>query len=143
MTTVEPRLVTLPHLTTSDVLAASPGDRTPRPQQRLTVPIPAAPTVCRERVLRLLEEAVRRPVTLVTGGAGCGKTVAVSDWASQHRAAEATVWVSLTRLEADAYAVGTHIAASEELVVLLGAEPPDYWDAGASAAPDDDLGLLS
>ena len=47
----------------------------------------------------------------------------------------------VARLDGDAYAVGTRIAASEELAVLLGAEPPDDWDAEAPAAPDD-LGLL-
>jgi hypothetical protein len=47
----------------------------------------------------------------------------------------------VARLDGDAYAVGTRIAASEELVVLLGAEPPDYWDAEAPVAPDD-FGLL-
>ncbi|MFP5417351.1 MAG: LuxR C-terminal-related transcriptional regulator [Actinomycetes bacterium] len=136
---MEPRLVTLPHLTTSDVLAASPGDRTPRPQQRLTVPIPAAPTVCRERVLRLLEEAVRRPVTLVTGGAGCGKTVAVSDWASHHRAAEATVWVSLTRLEADAG--GLWAAIRESARAVLG-DAAGAAGVGAADGLEEGLDLL-
>jgi hypothetical protein len=48
----------------------------------------------------------------------------------------------VTWLDTDAHAVGTRMAATEELVDLLGTEPPDYWDAQAPAAPDD-LGLLS
>ena len=75
----------------------------PANQTRLAVPVPTVPAVSRPRVLRLLNQASRHPVTMVTGGPGAGKTLAVADWVRQGRPPGPVIWVSLTPLEADAH----------------------------------------
>lgn len=51
----------------------------------------------RPRVTALLDAHTRRPVTLVTGPAGTGKSLAVADWARDGGRAGTVVWVSLDR----------------------------------------------
>lgn len=49
----------------------------------------------RSRVTTLLDSASTRPVTLVLGPVGAGKTTAVSDWAREGRAPGPVVWVTV------------------------------------------------
>lgn len=53
------------------------------------------PLVTRPRLLQQLATAVSRPLTVVSAPAGCGKTVAVQDWATG--AADPVVWVTVGR----------------------------------------------
>ena len=68
---------------------------------RLAVPVPTVPIVARGRVFDLLDAASAHPVTLVTGGAGSGKTLAVADWTRRRPQPGPVVWVSLTNGESD------------------------------------------
>lgn len=58
----------------------------PRLQERL---------VSRPRVLDLLNRGAAGPVTIVSGGAGAGKTVAVASWVESGRPPGPVAWVSL------------------------------------------------
>jgi LuxR family maltose regulon positive regulatory protein len=62
-------------------------------------PVAAADIVDRRRLLELVQQGVRGPLTLVTAPAGYGKTVLVNAWAARHR--EQDLIVS-TRLDDDA-----------------------------------------
>ena len=63
---------------------------------KLTVPQPPVSVIHRNRVVSLIDDEVRNhPVTLVIGGAGTGKTLAVADWARQ--APWPVAWVSIDR----------------------------------------------
>ncbi len=63
---------------------------------KLAVPQPPLSVVHRDRVVHLIDDEVRNhPVTLVIGGAGTGKTLAVADWARQ--APWPVAWVSIDR----------------------------------------------
>lgn len=63
---------------------------------RLTVPRPSVNLLHRERVVRLLDDAIRaHPFTLVTGGAGSGKTLAVADWTAMGHPPGPVAWVSV------------------------------------------------
>lgn len=64
---------------------------------RISVPRPSAEQLPRPQVTRLFDEAVRRPVTIVTGGPGMGKTSAVSAWAREGVLPGPVAWVSLDR----------------------------------------------
>lgn len=95
-------------------------------QNRLTVPMPTVATIARPRILRLLNEATRRAVTVVTGGPGAGKTLAVADWVRRGRPPGPVVWVCLTGMEADAGRLRTTLlsAAADLLPVQDIAQPP-------------------
>ena len=47
---------------------------------RARVPVRSELFIRRSRLIELLDEATRREITLVTGPAGTGKTLAVADW---------------------------------------------------------------
>ena len=49
----------------------------------------------RSRVTELIEAAVTRRVTLITGPAGAGKTVATAIWARSGAASRRTAWLTL------------------------------------------------
>ncbi|GAA4875485.1 LuxR C-terminal-related transcriptional regulator [Kitasatospora terrestris] len=62
---------------------------------RLRPPRPPEAFLRRERLVHRLDEAVRRPVTLVTGPAGAGKTLLVADWLAAGRAPGAVGWLTV------------------------------------------------
>jgi LuxR family maltose regulon positive regulatory protein len=68
--------------------------------------------VRRERLLRLLDEAVGAPLTLVVAPAGVGKTVLVSSWAAE--ATLPTTWLSLDEADRDGRALWSGIIAALE-----------------------------
>ena len=59
--------------------------------------LPEVPTgyVERRRLQVALDEGTRRPVTLVTGGAGWGKTTLVASWAARVKAGRTVAWLTL------------------------------------------------
>ncbi|MGE5131562.1 MAG: LuxR C-terminal-related transcriptional regulator [Gemmatimonadota bacterium] len=64
-------------------------------EDKLRVPRPSFPVLRRRRVSGLLEEATRHRVTLVSGPAGAGKTVACASWASAGPAGRRVAWLTL------------------------------------------------
>ena len=58
-------------------------------------------TVIRQRLLELMEEAVTRPLTLVSAPAGFGKTTLISSWLNETGRQPRTAWLSLDSDDSD------------------------------------------
>lgn len=84
--------------------ANPPHDGVPFPgdarTSRASIPSFHTPIVPRPRIDALLDEVVRHPVTLVLGGSGTGKTVALAEWARAGTPHGPVCWVSLTGRDA-------------------------------------------
>ncbi len=68
----------------------------------------------RPHLTRLLDEATRRPLTIVTGGPGTGKTTAVAEWTRDGVFPGPVAWVSLDRFLSTPHRVWAAIAAALE-----------------------------
>jgi ATP/maltotriose-dependent transcriptional regulator MalT len=64
-------------------------------EEKFRVPQPGAAILPRRRLTDLLEQAVTRPVTLVTAPVGAGKTVACANWAAARARTGRVAWLSL------------------------------------------------
>jgi LuxR family maltose regulon positive regulatory protein len=60
---------------------------------KLMVPVPRWRPVARPRLLRLLDEGTRGPLTLLAAPAGYGKTLLLTSWASEPRPPGPVAWV--------------------------------------------------
>jgi LuxR family transcriptional regulator, maltose regulon positive regulatory protein len=78
--------------------AQVPASRDLRAEARTSVPPALAVEVSRAGVDRVLADATRCPVTVVTAGPGWGKTTTLANWARRHaqRGGEAVAWLGLT-----------------------------------------------
>ena len=74
---------------------ADPGRQPPFLHGKLRVPEPCFPVLHRQRVSALLDRAGRHRVTLVSGPAGAGKTVACASWAAAGAAAGEVIWLTV------------------------------------------------
>ncbi len=73
-----------------------PGQQRPRfLEGKLQIPQPRFPVLRRRRISGLLDQATRNRVTLVSGPAGAGKTMACATWAAAPAQARRVVWLSL------------------------------------------------
>lgn len=73
-----------------------PGQSAPRfLEGKLQVPQSHFPVLRRRRITGLLDQAARNRVTLISGPAGAGKTVACSTWAAAPAQARRVVWLTL------------------------------------------------
>src|SRR4051794_263048 len=88
------------------------------------IPPVAAAAVERGRLTALLEDGIARPVTLVAGPAGGGKTILMADWARQHAAHGRVSWVTLGRAEVTLRGLWTALAATLG-AGALGAHAPE------------------
>jgi len=80
----------------ASVLTLQPADQHPRfLEGKLQVPEPHFPVLRRRRITGLLDQATRNRVTLVSGPAGAGKTVACATWAAAPPQARRVVWLTL------------------------------------------------
>jgi LuxR family maltose regulon positive regulatory protein len=76
--------------------ANPPGLPAPRfLEGKLQVPQSHFPVLRRRRITGLLDQAARNRVTLISGPAGAGKTVACSTWAAAPAQARRVVWLTL------------------------------------------------
>ena len=72
------------------------GDHLGAPLLRTKVVVPGAPRlVVRESLIAPLSEGVSRPLTLIYGPAGSGKTMLVAQWAASAREERPVAWLSL------------------------------------------------
>jgi len=62
---------------------------------RLRPPVPRVPWVRRPRLLKLLREGARRPVTVVSAPPGFGKTTLLAQWAREDAKRTPFAWVTL------------------------------------------------
>ena len=86
----------------ADGSSGQPVSGTPRsPLLRAKLRVPVVPDhyVKRSRLLRLLDETVTCPLTLVVAPAGVGKTTLLAGWASEREAD--TGWLSLDESDQD------------------------------------------
>src|SRR5580693_9756374 len=75
---------------------APPGRQQPRfLEDKLQVPQPHFPVLRRRRITGLLDQAARNRVTLVSGPAGAGKTVACATWASATAQSRRVAWLTV------------------------------------------------
>jgi LuxR family maltose regulon positive regulatory protein len=75
---------------------AQPGEQRPRfLEGKLQIPEPHFPVLRRRRITSLLDQATRNRVTLISGPAGAGKTVACATWAAAPPQARRVVWLTL------------------------------------------------
>jgi LuxR family maltose regulon positive regulatory protein len=79
---------------------------------KLRPPVVPEHHVRRPRLLRLLDEAVSAPLTLVIAPAGVGKTVLVSNWAAESTVP--TAWLSLDEADRDARRLWSGVIAALE-----------------------------
>ena len=77
---------------------------------KLRAPVAPDHYVCRPRLLRLLDEAVEAPLTLVVAPAGVGKTVLLAGWAAQ--TGTAVGWLSLDESDRDPTQLWSGVAAA-------------------------------
>ena len=87
------------HASVATTLAAGttlPGEQRPRfLEGKLQVPEPHFPVLRRRRITGMLDQAIRNRVTLISGPAGAGKTVACATWAAAPPQARRVVWLTL------------------------------------------------
>src|SRR5437764_442174 len=85
------------------------------------LPPPSGTVVRRERLLRLLDAAARRRVTLVVGPAGYGKTTLLSQWVAWNRSRH-VAWLGLHPNDDDPVRLQRRFrAAMEPIVGTVGA----------------------
>src|SRR5947209_2922073 len=65
--------------------------------ERILVPTRSPGTVVRARLTDLLDEAVTRPLTMVTGSAGAGKTTLMASWLHTSELVGTVAWLSVDR----------------------------------------------
>lgn len=103
-------------------------------ETRLRVPARSERFVQRPRITQLLDEAVTGPVTVVTGPAGTGKSLAVADWTRAGRLPGPAAWVSLDRGDADPARFWASLVAALSLATggdtLARLDVPDHPDVG-------------
>jgi LuxR family maltose regulon positive regulatory protein len=62
---------------------------------KLQIPQPHFPVLRRRRITNLIDQATRNRVTLISGPAGAGKTVACATWAGASAQARRVVWLTV------------------------------------------------
>ena len=93
------------------------GEATPPPALSLLTSKLAAPQlpsglVARSRLVDRLEAATSGRMTLVSAGAGWGKTILVASWAAQRSAALPVAWLSLDSFDNDPVLFWSYLAAA-------------------------------
>lgn len=104
---------------------------------RSVVPDPPTDLVVRPALVRMLEDGVRRPLTLVCAPAGTGKTVLAAAWAARRQAAT-PAWITLDEGDERPGVFWSYV------IDVLAREGVDVSGAGSPAHADRvDLSLLS
>jgi LuxR family transcriptional regulator, maltose regulon positive regulatory protein len=96
---------------------------------KLRMPRPSVAILRRGRVIDLIEQAAAHRVTVVSGPAGAGKTVACASWASAAPPSRRVAWLTLDANDADparfwAYVHGA-LASAGVVPAAAGLAPPD------------------
>ena len=100
---------------------------------KLRIPRLTLAILRRGRVIDLIEQAARHRVTVVSGSAGAGKTIACGSWASAVPAARRVAWLTLDADDQDPARFWTYVQAA---LAGAGAIPGDAAQALQDAASD-------
>ena len=71
------------------------------PVTKFALPPEQAAIIVRDRLMDALDDAMRRPLTLITGPPGAGKTALLGSWVGAGRAPGPVAWLSLDPADAD------------------------------------------
>ena len=96
---------------------------------KLRVPRPTLAVLRRRRVIELVDAAVSHRVTLITGPAGAGKTVACASWAATRPAARQPAWLTVDAEDREPARFWQYVLAALVRARAVGAD-----DAGQLAA---------
>jgi LuxR family maltose regulon positive regulatory protein len=99
--------------------------------EKYRVPQPGAAILPRRRLTDLLDQAVTRPVTLVTAPVGAGKTVACANWAAARARTGRVAWLSLDEGDREAPRFWASVASA---LAVGGAAPLPFVPRGRDAA---------
>jgi LuxR family transcriptional regulator, maltose regulon positive regulatory protein len=99
------------------------GAASPLLADKLRIPRPGVAVLARPRITARIDAAVGCPVTLMTGPAGAGKTVAAAQWAAARPATRRPAWVTLDAGDADPARFWQYVIAA--LAGAGVAVPPD------------------
>jgi LuxR family maltose regulon positive regulatory protein len=89
---------------------------------KLRVPRPTFPVLRRRRVVELVDSAVSHRVTLVSGPAGAGKTVACASWAATRPAARQPAWLTASAEDREPARFWQYLLAALVRVRAVGAD---------------------
>jgi LuxR family transcriptional regulator, maltose regulon positive regulatory protein len=88
------------------------GTAGPLLADKLRIPRPGVAVLARPRLAARIDAAVSCPVTLITGPAGAGKTMAAAQWAAARPAGRRPAWVTLDAGDADPARFWQYVSAS-------------------------------
>ena len=99
---------------------------------KLQIPQPHFPVLRRRRITGLLDQAARNRVTLVSGPAGAGKTVACATWASATAQSRRVAWLTVDAEDQQAW-FWAYVCAA---LARLRAIPADVLRSLEDTSPD-------
>jgi LuxR family transcriptional regulator, maltose regulon positive regulatory protein len=108
--------------------------RPPLLEDKLRVPRPTLEVLRRRRVTGLIEAAVTHRVTVVSGPAGAGKTVACAAWAASRPAARQPAWLTVDAEDRDPARFWPYVLAALVRARAVGADEAGQLAAGPPEA---------
>src|SRR5215469_3668641 len=93
-------------------------------EDKLQIPRPGLAVLRRGRVSELIEAAVSRRVTLITGPAGGGKTVAAAQWAGSRPPNKPAAWLTLDASDAESGRFWRYVTEALARAGALGDQRP-------------------
>ncbi len=99
---------------------------------KLQIPQPHFPVLRRRRITGLLDQAARNRVTLISGPAGAGKTVACATWASATAQSRRVAWLTVDAADQQSW-FWAYVCSA---LARLRAIPPDVLRSLEDTSPD-------
>lgn len=83
---------------------------------KIAVPPPRPRIIVRQRLLEMMEDAVRRPLTLVSAPAGSGKTTLITSWLYETGSQSSIAWLSLDPDDSDPVHFAYYLTATLQAI---------------------------
>jgi LuxR family maltose regulon positive regulatory protein len=100
---------------------------------KLRIPQPGVTVLRRGRLIDLIEQAAAHRVTVVSGPAGAGKTMACASWAAATPAARRVAWLTLDQADRDPARFWTYVRAA---LARVSSVPADFARVLQDVPPD-------